>query len=251
MKGKIKSLSLARKLVIDLMRFSVPLVVVKRTMKLDRLAKARAQQATRPGWTPIVAKAFCIVAREEPWLRTFYMKWPWPHFYEVPRSVVMAAIVRESFDSDVPILLKVGSADECTLTELEAILQNGKNAPIDQVPAFRRILRIVRLPLPLRRLLWAISLNIGRQRVNHFGTFSITSVAALGSETVVANSPGPSLMTYGMVRPDNTMEVHFHWDHRIFDGVLAARALQRLEEVMNGEIADELMAGTPLKLQSA
>jgi hypothetical protein len=38
------------------------------------------------------------------------------------------------------------------------------------------------------------------------------------------------------------MELLFHWDHRIFDGVLAARALQRLEDVMNGEIADELTA---------
>jgi len=28
--------------------------------------------------------ATCIVARDDPWLRTFYLKWPWPHFYEVP-----------------------------------------------------------------------------------------------------------------------------------------------------------------------
>lgn len=251
MKGTVRPISLARKLVIDLMHVSVPLVVVKSTLKLERLVKARTQLTVRPGWTPIVAKAFCIVAREEPWLRTFYMKWPWPHFYVVPRSVVMAAIVRESFDPDVPILLKLGSADEMSLSELEAAVQNGKTAPVDEVPSFKRILRIVRLPLPLRRLLWAISLNIGRQRANHFGTFAMTSLAALGSETVVANSPGPSLMTYGLVRPDNTMEVHFHWDHRIFDGVLAARAMQRLEEVMNNEIADELLAGAPLKLHTA
>ncbi len=242
MKGKVRPISLPRKLVIDLMHASVPLVVVKRTMRLERLAAARAKLTARPSWTTIVAKAFCIVARDEPWLRTFYLKWPWPHFYELPRSVAMAAIVRDSLDPDVPVLLKIGSADELSLAETDAILLRGKNAPLDEVPQLRRILRITRLPLPLRRLLWAFSLNVGRQRANHFGTIAITSIASLGSETVVANTPGPSLISYGMVRPDHTMELLFHWDHRIFDGILAARAMQKLEDVMNGEIADELLA---------
>jgi hypothetical protein len=246
MKGKIKAVSLARKFVIDLMHASVPLVVVKRTLKIERLVDARARlTARRPGWAPIIAKAFCIVAREEPRLRTFYLKWPWPHFYELPRSVAMAGIIRDSFDTDVPLVLKLGAADEYPLAELEDVLQRGKSGPLAEVPSINRILRITQLPWLLRRLIWAFTLNIGRQRANHFGTFAITSVATLGSETVVANSPGPSVMTYGMLRPDHTMEVLFHWDHRIFDGVLAARAMQRLEDVMNGEIADELLAAEP------
>ncbi len=243
MRGQYKSISLARRLVIDLMHASVPLVVVERTLKLDRLIKARSSLAVRPGWTPIIVKAFCIVARNEPWLRTFYLQWPWPHFYELPRSVAMAAIVRESFDKDVPILLKIGSADEMPLRDVETILQNGKNAPLDAVPALRRVIRITRMPMPLRRLFWWFGLNNGRQRANNFGTFAITSLATTGSETVVLNSPGPSMMTYGLVRPDNTMEILLHWDHRIYDGVLAARALQKLEDVLNREIADELLAG--------
>jgi hypothetical protein len=242
MRGTYKSISLARRLVIDLMQVSVPLVVVKRTLKLDRLIQARAQLSVRPGWTPIIVKAFCIVARDEPWLRTFYMKWLWPHFYELPRSVAMAAIIRDGFDKEVPILLKIGAADEMPLPAIDAILQRGKNAPLREVPALDRVMRITRLPMPLRRLFWAFALHVGRQRANNFGTFAITSIATTGSETVVLNSPGPSMMTYGMVRPDNTMEILLHWDHRIYDGVLAARALQRLEDVMNGDIADELLA---------
>ena len=242
MRGTYKSIGLARRLVIDLMHASVPLVVVKKTLKLDRLAQARAQLTVRPGWTPIIVKAFCMVARDEPWLRTFYMKWPWPHFYEVPRSVAMAAIIRDSFDTEVPILLKIGSADEMPIATVEAILQSGKNAPLKEVPALDRVMRITKLPMPLRRLFWWFGLNIGRQRANNFGTFAITSLATLGAETVVLNSPGPSMMTYGLVKPDNTMDILLHWDHRIYDGVLAARALQRLEAVMNGEIADELLA---------
>lgn len=229
-------------MVIDLMRVSVPLVVVRRTLKLDRLVQARASLAARPGWTPMIAKAFCIVARDEPWLRTFYQRWPWPHFYEVPRSIAMAAIIRDGFDKYAPILLKIGSADVMTLSEVEAILQNGKSAPLEQVPDLNRLMRITKLPTPLRRLFWAFGLHVGRQRANNFGTFALTSLATLGSETTVLNSPGPSMMTYGLVKPDSTMEILLHWDHRIYDGALACHALQRLQDVMNGEIADELLA---------
>ena len=242
MKGKVRPISLARKFVIELMNASVPLVSVKRVLKLDRLVTARAQLDARPGWAPMILKAFCIVAREEPSLRMFYLKWPWPHFYELPRSVGMAGIVRDSLDKDVPIVLKLGPADEHSLVELETMIQRGKYAPLDEVPSIKRVLRITALPLPLRRLLWTITMMSGRQRANHVGTFAITSLATLGSETVVARSPGPSMMTYGLLRPDNTMEVLFQWDHRIYDGVLAARAMQRLEEVLNDEIVSELQA---------
>lgn len=251
MRGAVKPISLARKLIVELMRASVPLVVLKRTISLDRLAKARALQNPRPSWIAILAKAFCLVARDEPWLRTFYLKWPWPHFYELPKTIAMAAIVRDGFDADVPIVLKVGPADEYSLMEVEAIIQRGKSGPLDELPHLKRTLRVIGLPLPLRRLLLTLCLNIGRWRANYFGTFAITSVAALGVETVVLRSPGPACMTYGLTGDDHKMELLFHWDHRIYDGVLVARALRRLEDVLNTVIADELLAGGSTKLLPA
>lgn len=227
---------------IDLMRASVPLVVVKATFSLERLVKSRSALAERPGWTPIIAKAIAIVALEEPSLRTFYLKWPWPHFYEVPRSVVIAVIIRDSFDSDVPVMLNLGAADERSLTELDALLKSGKSGPLNAVRSIERQLRINRFPFPLRQLVWAFGLNVGRQRANHFGTVSITSLANLGVETVTARAPGPILITYGRLANDGTMEVLLHWDHHVFDGIVAARAMRRLGEVLNKEIADELMA---------
>ncbi len=85
-------------------------------------------------------------------------------------------------------------------------------------------------------------LNSGRMRSNRFGTLWITSLASLGSETVTARTPGPTLVSYGLVHPDHSMKIRLHWDHRIYDGVVATRALRRLEEVLNNEIADELLA---------
>lgn len=241
MHGKTKPISLARRAIIDLMHFSVPLVVVHRTLKLERLATARAARAVRPSWATILAKAFSIVARDEPWLRTFYLKWPWQRFYEMPESIGMIAVIHEGYDKEVPIMVKINAPDEFSLENLDALIQHGKTAPLDELDLLKRSLRVTRLPLPLRRLAWAISLNSGRLRANNFGTFWITSIASLGSETVVARMPGPNLMSYGMVRPDHNMELLLHWDHNLYNGIVATRVLQRLEDVLNTDIADELL----------
>ncbi len=251
MRGKTKSISLARKLVIDVIQTSVPLVAVKRTFNLRRLVEARSSLAVRPGWSAIMAKAFAIVARDEPLLRTLYLRWPWPRFYELPKSVVLIAIVRDDFEDGVPLMMKLGPAEERSLKSLESEMQRAKTAPVAELPSLSRVARIARLPLPIRRLIWTVALNGGRMRSNHFGTLWITSLASLGSETVSARTPGPSLISYGLVHTDHRMELLLHWDHRIYDGVVATRALRRLEDVLNGEIADELLAQRSAQIQPA
>ena len=242
MRGTIKPVSLSRNLVIDFMRASVPLVVVRRTMSLEPLAKTQALRESRRRWMSLLAKAFCIVARDEPWLRTFYMRWPWPHFNEMPKSVCMAVIVREDIDRDAPLLLNLGHAEDRSLEELNGALELGKTAPLEDVPSLRLAFRTARLPWPLRRVLWAVALNIGLLRPHVFGTFCISSAGSLGAELLVGRTPGPTLMTYGPLRSDHTMETFLHFDHRIYDGVLAARALHRIEEILNTSLVEELLA---------
>ena len=104
------------------------------------------------------------------------------------------------------------------------------------MPAFRKMLRTTRLPLPLRRLFWAIGLNFGRQRANYFGSFGVTSVAAYGAGQLHALSPGPFVLSYGVEKPDQTIDVVLRWDHRITDAALMAKVLNRLEQVLNTEI---------------
>ena len=98
------------------------------------------------------------------------------------------------------------------------------------------------MPLPLRRLLWPIGLNFGRQRANYFGSFGVTSVAAYGAGELHALSPGPFVLSYGVEKPDQSIEVVVRWDHRITDAALMAKTLTRLEQVLNSEIAGELRA---------
>ena len=105
---------------------------------------------------------------------------------------------------------------------------------------FRKIMRVTRLPLPFRRLFWSVGLNFGRQRGNWFGSFGVTSVAALGPGELHPHEPGPvhpQLWRAG-TGPDHPGRdplgsPDYGWS-------LVAKVMTRLEQVLNGEIAAEL-----------
>jgi hypothetical protein len=242
MRGTVRKISLPRRLVADLMHASirVPFVSLSRPLDARQLLEARALAAQPPGWAAIFVKAFSLVAKDEPVLRTLYAKWPWPSFYELPRSIAMVAIARIEDGQDCVLPQKVPAADELPLAEVDAQIRHAKDAPIGEVPAFRKILRVTRLPLLLRRAMWLIGLNFGRQRANWFGSFGVTSVAAYGAGELHALSPGPFILSYGVVEPGQTIDVVIRWDHRITDAALIAKTLTRLEQVLNTEIAGEI-----------
>ena len=65
-------------------------------------------------------------------------------------------------------------------------------------------------------------------------------MAAFGGGELHALSPGPFILSYGAVAPDRTIDVVIRWDHRVTDAALIAKAMTRLEQVLNTEIAAEL-----------
>ncbi len=68
----------------------------------------------------------------------------------------------------------------------------------------------------------------------------MTSVAAYGPGELHALSPGPFLLSYGVVRPDRCIDIIIRWDHRVTDAAFIAKVLTRLEQVLNTEISAEL-----------
>ena len=80
MRGTVRKISIPRRLVADLMHASirVPFVSLTRTLHVRQLLEARALAAQPPGWAAIFVKAFSLVAKDQPVLRTLYAKWPWP-----------------------------------------------------------------------------------------------------------------------------------------------------------------------------
>lgn len=223
----------------------VPLISLRRTLDVRILAQARAVLPERPGWAAIFAKGFSLVARDEPILRTLHVAWPRAHFFELPQSIGMIAIARREDGEDCVLMQKLIAPDELSLAEIDAIITHGKTAPIGEVHAFRKMLQVSRLPLPLRRLAWKLALSIGRQRANYFGSFGISSVAGYGPGELYPLSPGPFVLSYGVVGPDHSLDVVVRWDHRVTDAALIAKSLIRLEQALNGSIADELRAQGP------
>ncbi|MFC5322921.1 hypothetical protein [Bradyrhizobium oligotrophicum] len=244
MRGTTRTISLPRRLIIDLMRAScdVPFVSLARTLNIRPLLEARGAAASPPGFAAVFVKAFALVARDEPTLRTLYVKWPWPAFYELPRNIAMVATARVEDGEPCVLPQRVGDPDRLTLAEVDAIIRWGKEAPADQVPAFRKMLLTTRLPWPLRRLAWWVGLSFGRQRANWFGNFAVTGVSAYGGGELHALSPGPYILSFDVAKPDGTIGAMIRWDHRVTDAALIARTFARLEEVLNGEIAAEIRA---------
>jgi hypothetical protein len=244
MRGTKRKISLPRRFIVDLMHASmrVPFISLSRPLDIGPFMAARAKAASPPGWAAVFVKAFAIVAKDEPVLRTLYVKLPWPHLFELPRSVAMVAVARIEDGEECILPEKVPEPDERPLAAIDAQIRRAKNAPLEEIPAFRKILMASRLPLPLRRLSWAIGLNVGRLTANNFGNFGVTSVSAYGPGKLEALSPGPFLLSYDVASADHRIDVILRWDHRITDAAVIARVLGRLEQVLNTEIAAELLA---------
>lgn len=244
MRGTPRTISLRRRLICDLMHASmgVPFVSLARPLKIRPLLEARAGTTAPAGWAAMFVKAFALVAQEEPILRTVYVKWPWPGLYELPKSVATVAIARVDDGEECVLPQRIAGPEALSLAAVDAEIRRGKTAPIEDVPMFRKIMRATRLPLPLRRLSWAFGLNFGRQRGNWFGSFGVSSVAAYGGGELHPITPGPYVLSYGLVEPDQTIHVVIRWDHRVTDAAPIARVLTRLEQVLNTEIAAELRA---------
>ncbi|MER8366251.1 hypothetical protein [Mesorhizobium sp. M0306] len=247
MRGRALKLSAPRRLVGDLMRFSigVPRVAVQRQMNLGPLVTARMGQQTRPSWTAIFLKGYALLALEMPELRRAYVKLPWPQLYEYPASVASIAHERE-YDGEPAVLLScIKRPERYSITELEGSIHAARSRPILEVPEFRRALRMAGAPAPVRWLLMWLGLNIARQRANYFGTFQLSVYSGLGAESLNPLTPLTTLLNYGPIGKDGSVNVRIHYDHRVMDGANVARALERFEKILNGIVADEVMLLDP------
>ena len=54
-----------------------------------------------------------------------------------------------------------------------------------------------------------------------------------------------TVLTYGVFSSDDGLDVRIIFDHRVIDGATVARALMRLEEMLNGPVAEELRGVAP------
>ena len=242
MRGRALKLSAARRLVCDLMRFSIgiPRVTVQRRMNVGPLQAARMAQQTRSSWTVLFLKGYALLAREMPDLRRAYIKLPWPQLYEFPVSVASVAHEREHDGERIVLLSTIRGPEGRSIGELEASIHAARSLPVMEIKDFRRALKMARAPGPIRWLLMWLGLNIGRQRARYFGTFQLSVYSGLGAESLNPLTPLTTLLNYGPIGDDGSVDVRIHYDHRVMDGANVARALVRFEEILNGAVASEV-----------
>jgi hypothetical protein len=242
-KGRKLALSLPRRWVGDLLHFArkVPGVVVQRHMDLAPLVRARALAARRVSWCALFTKAYARVAADTPELRRAYVPFPWPHLYEHPRSVASVAIERLYRDERAVFFAHLLGPDTQPLLALDAHLRRFKEEPVEKFGLFRRALLVARLPRPLRRLLWWVGLNSsGYKRARRMGTFGVSVYSGLGADSFNHLTPLTTTLNYGVIGGDGRVAVRLIYDHRVMDGGTVARALEKLERVLNREMVEEL-----------
>jgi len=244
MRGRAIKLSAARRLVGDLMWFSisVPRVTVQRHMNIAPLLEARNALPVRPSWTVIFLKGYALLAEQTPELRRAYVKLPWPQFYEYPVSIASLAFERDHEGERAVLLGRIKDPEHRSIEELEAWVRRTRSEPVMKIKEFRQALRIARIPLLLRRPLMWLGLNMGRQRANHYGTFQLSVYSGLGAESLNPLTPLTTLFNYGPIGEDGSVTVRIHYDHRVLDGANVARALVKFEEILNGAVTDEVKA---------
>ena len=240
--GKYYSVSYFRRLVTDLMQFAatVPSVTIERRMDLSRLVEARQACTPSPTWSAIFIKAYALVAVRTPALRTSYLKFPWPTFYEHSINIATLNVDRQVADERVVLQVHIPSPETRTLHDLDALIHDYQQQPVENIPAYRTAARMSHVPWPIRQWLWWGALNVfGPTRCHHFGTFSITSLGSQGAGILHLVTLLTSTLHYGMLDPTGGLEMRLSFDHRVLDGATAARALEDLETVLLGEILHE------------
>jgi hypothetical protein len=244
MRGRSIPLSMPRRFLADMLHFAsrIPTVPVQRRMQLAELAAARESAENRPGWPAIFLKAYARVAAEVPELRRAYISLPWPHLYEYPTSIATVAVEREYQDEKAVFFGRIDDPAEAPLAALSARVRALAESPVEEVKSFRKMLRLARLPRPLRRVLMWLGLNLRRARPNQFGTFGLSVYSSLGAESLHPISPLTTTLTYGVIQPDGSVDVRIIYDHRVLDGAVVARALASLEVELTGSICYELRA---------
>jgi hypothetical protein len=242
-RGQNIPLSPVRRLICDVMHASqgVPMIGISRRLNLADVVRARRALPVRPSWFALFVKAYAVVSQQRAPLRRAYMSFPRPHLHQHACSIAHVAVARPVGDEAGVLGLKIRHPERRPLAEIDALIRRSRTEPVERISDFRRALRLARFPGPVRRLAWWVALNVlPNWRTKHFGTFGITSVAALGASVSHLLSPLTTTLSFGEFAPDGTIEVRLFFDHRVMDGAEPSLALVDLERVLCGPILAEL-----------
>lgn len=260
----------ARKCIGDVARLSqdIPLFPVERPMLLEALATARAAAAAsnapntssttktastsqpvfsqRIGWAAIFLKAYSLVAREMPVLRTWLVR-RFPagglRLATASESVATLAVNRVEQGEDRLFWARLAQPDARPLPEIQQFVVDCTTRPVEEM--FKRQLQLEMVPGFLRRTILRWNMNsFSQKRAARIGTFSLSTLAGLGAINRFHPTICTTSLSYAALEADGRCLVTLIADHRVLDGAVVAKALARLEEVLVNDMVAELRSLT-------
>ena len=247
MRGIPIALSAPRRVIIDFLHVAsrVPTVPVQRRMNILELVRARQEAIPRPCWPAIFLKGYAMVVDEIPELRRAFVQLPWPQLYQYPTTIASIAIEREYQQEPCVFFAKIADPASWPLARIHTTIREFAEAPLETLPMFHKMMHLARFPRPVRRLLLWLGLNLPRTQPGQFGTFGLSVYSSLGAESLHPLSTLTTTLNYGVIESDGTVFVRIIYDHRVLDGAIIARVLERLEKVLLGPILAELHRMAP------
>ena len=236
----------SRRLTWDLLFFNrqVPLCGHDRRIDLSAVSVLRKSAAVRISWSAIFIKAFAEVARQVPELRQTWYRWPWAHIYQHKHSHATLTVQRQL---QTEPWLFWGTIDQPEAMQLADVQRHIDQFCSDSPKViFKRQWQLAKLPTLLRRAIWWWNLNLSTSaRSRRLGTFFVSTLSGRGAEIQVPPSIHTACLTFGPLDERGVSRVTLAYDHRIMDGALVAEILHRLEQVVNGQILEELKSLSP------
>ncbi|MFE1954695.1 2-oxo acid dehydrogenase subunit E2 [Streptomyces sp. NPDC059524] len=174
----------------------------------------------------------------------------WPGFWRAPRivrfrSVTAKLALDRKVDGERAVLSAlVPRLERASLREIQEQVDRYRGEQAAELPEFKGVRMLGRLPLPLGRAAFGAALRDARKRPGVFGTVSVSS---LGHGAVDGfHSAGGTAVTLcagriaqrPVVRADGTlgaapvMRLGLTFDHRVIDGGAAADLLTDLHDTM-------------------
>ncbi|MEY3031938.1 MAG: hypothetical protein EBS83_00635 [Planctomycetia bacterium] len=217
----------------------IPLFPVDRECQLAELAAARAACRQRIGWAAIFLKAYGLVVRQTPALRSWFLPGLRPRLATTEQNVATVAINRLEEGVERLCWARLDRPDERPLTDIQQFIDECGCKPLAEM--FKRQLELEMLPGWLRRtvLRWNLR-SASPKRAARLGTFSLSTLAGLGADNRFHPTLCTSSLAYGPLAADGRCRVTLIADHRVVDGALVARSLMRLEELLQQELVTEL-----------
>lgn len=219
----------------------VPLFPVDRVMQLAPLAEARAACPVRIGWAAIFLKAYALVAREMPVLRTWFSGGLFPKLVTVPHSVATLAVNRTDSTGDRLLFARLRKPEAESLPTIQRFIHDCTAEPLERM--FKRQLQLEMVPGRLRRTILRWNMNSrSAKRASRIGTFSLSTLAGLGATNRFHPTLCTTSLSYAPLESDGRCMVTIIADHRVLDGAAVARALQWLDQALQTDLVAELTA---------